>query len=270
MTETSAEPQPLTADNVTEQLRNLILNGALGVGVQLKQEFLAKQFGVSRIPVREALRRLQAEGLVTHAPHQGSMVASRSIEELLETLDIRIGLETRALVLAIPNMDNKVFKQAEEIMREYDASESPRDWAELNLAFHMCLYRPCDRPRLLKQIELLVRGIDVHLRAHQSYAAGRKSPQNEHRAILDACIARDKTLARELLEVHIEHTQMALLAEQERSKAPYQPIPGFAIRKARAETARSKLTSTAGPKDKDTDSARKSRRPRASIIQKTN
>ncbi|BEP62119.1 GntR family transcriptional regulator [Variovorax sp. V213] len=225
MTETSPSSQPLSAESVTEKLRALILDGAIGVGVQLKQEILAKRFGVSRIPIREALKRLEAEGLVTHAPHQGSVVASLSIDELLETLDIRIGLETRALVLAIPNMTNKVFKQAEIIMKRYDASETPREWADLNLEFHLCLYQPCVRPRLLKEIEQLVRGIDVHLRAHQSYAAGRKSPQSEHRAILDACMSRDTDLARDLLEAHIEHTQSALLEEQQRGRSTQGPFP---------------------------------------------
>jgi DNA-binding GntR family transcriptional regulator len=219
MTETSTHPSPLTADSVTDQLRGLILDGSFGIGVQLKQEVLARRFGVSRIPVREALKRLEAEGLVSHAPHQGSVVASRSIQELLETLDIRAGLESRALVLAIPLMTPAVFKKAQGIIARYDASDAPREWTELNFEFHMCLYRPCGRPRLLSAIENLVRSIDIHLRAHQSYAAGRKSPQDEHRAILDACIARNAALARDLLESHIEHTQGVLRQEQEAARA---------------------------------------------------
>jgi DNA-binding GntR family transcriptional regulator len=200
----------LSADSVTSALRDMILTGSLGLGVQLKQEALAKRFGVSRIPVREALKRLQAEGLVQHTPHQGSIVATQSVPELLETLDIRIGLETRALKLAIPLMKATDHKAAREIMAKYDASESPLEWAELNLEFHLCLYRPCGRPRLLKMIEEIVRGIGIHLRAQQSYKAGRKSPQSEHREILRACVARDIPLAIELLEKHIEHTQRAL------------------------------------------------------------
>lgn len=154
----------------------MILTGSLGLGVQLKQEALAKRFGVSRIPVREALKRLQAEGLVQHTPHQGSIVATQFVPELLETLDIRIGLETRALKLAIPLMKTADHKAAREIMARYDASDSPLEWAELNLEFHLCLYRACGRPRLLKMIEEIVRGIGIHLRAQQSYKAGRKSP----------------------------------------------------------------------------------------------
>lgn len=201
----------LSADSVTSAIKDMILTGELGIGVQLKQEALAKRFGVSRLPVREALKRLEAEGLVEHTPHQGSVVASQSIPELLETLDIRIGLECRALKLAIPLMKASDHKEARAIMARYDASESPLEWTELNLEFHLCLYRPCGRPRLLRMIEELVRGISIHLRAQQSYKAGQKSPQSEHREILKACIAKNVDLATQLLETHIEHTQLALL-----------------------------------------------------------
>src|SRR6188508_2704962 len=94
----------LSADTVTESLRALILDGTLGAGLQLRQEDLAKRFGVSRIPVREALGRLQAEGLVEHFANRGSIVAGRTVEDLVETLDIRIALETRALRLAMPHL----------------------------------------------------------------------------------------------------------------------------------------------------------------------
>ncbi|WP_077000444.1 GntR family transcriptional regulator [Variovorax sp. KK3] len=206
----SAGEVVLSADAVTDTLRDMILSGMLGIGVQLKQEALAKRFGVSRIPIREALNRLQAEGLIDHTPHQGSIVASRSIPELIEILDIRIGLETRALSLAIPRMKTGDHKKAREIIARYDGSESPVEWSELNLEFHLCLYAPCGRPKLLKMIEEIVRGIGVHLRAQQSYKSGRKTPQAEHREILKACIAKDVAGAVTLLETHIEHTQRAL------------------------------------------------------------
>lgn len=200
----------LSADAVTDALRDMILSGAAPVGVQLKQEDLARRFGVSRIPVREALKRLQAEGLVDHTPHCGSIVATQSVPELLESLDIRIGLETRALQLAIPNMKPADHKAARDVMKRYDGSESPREWSELNLEFHLALYRPCGRPRLLRMVEDHVRGIGLHLRALQSSKVGRKEPQDEHRRILQACVAKDVALAVSLLQKHIENTQSAL------------------------------------------------------------
>ena len=105
----------LSADTVADSLRELILDGTLGVGLQLRQEELARRFGVSRIPVREALGRLQAEGLVEHFANRGSVVAGRSVEDLLETLDIRIALESRALRLSLPNLTARDFKAAREV-----------------------------------------------------------------------------------------------------------------------------------------------------------
>lgn len=206
----SAGEQVLSADAVTDALRDLILTGQLGIGVQLKQQALAERFGVSRIPVREALKRLEAEGLIAHKAHQGSTVAAQSVPELVEALDIRIGLETRALKLAIPLMKPADFRAAKEIMARYEGSESPQEWADLNLEFHMALYRPCGRAKLLKMIEESVRGIGRHMRAMQSYKVGRKAPQTEHKLILKACMDKDIALAVGLLETHIEHTQLAL------------------------------------------------------------
>jgi DNA-binding GntR family transcriptional regulator len=202
----------LAADAVTQSLRALILDGTLGVGLQLRQEDLAKRFGVSRIPVREALGRLQAEGLVEHFADRGSIVAGRTVDDLLETLDIRIALETRALRLAIPNLTAADFKAAREVMRRYDASQSPRQWTELNLEFHLVLYRPCGRARLVRMIEDLVRGISIHLRQYISHTVGRRNPQAEHKDLLRACIARDADLAVQLTEDHIERTKASLMA----------------------------------------------------------
>ena len=200
----------LSADSVTDAIRQLIMNGELGIGVQLKQQALAERFGVSRIPVREALKRLEAEGLVVHRAHQGSTVAGQSVQELIEALDIRIGLETRALKLAIPHMRATDFRIAKKIMARYDGSESPQEWSELNLEFHMTLYKPCGRARLLKMIEEGVRGISRQMRVMQSYKLGRKAPQTEHEMLLQACKAGDVTGAVSILEKHIETTQSVL------------------------------------------------------------
>jgi DNA-binding GntR family transcriptional regulator len=202
----------LSADTVTESLRALILDGTLGSGLQLRQEDLARRFGVSRIPVREALGRLQVEGLVEHVANRGSVVASRSIDDLLETLDIRIALETRAIMLALPHLAASDLRNAREVMRRYDESDSPRQWTELNLEFHLTLYRPCGRPRLVRMIEELVRGISTHLRQHISHTVGRRNPQAEHKDILKACVDRNADLAAKLTEQHIERTKAALSA----------------------------------------------------------
>lgn len=200
----------LTADAVTDELRSLILSGVYAVGVQLKQEALARRFGVSRFPIRQALKRLEAEGLVAHTPFAGSVVASQSLSDLIETLDIRIALETRALELAIPHLTSVDFQAVDDIMERYDRSELPREWSDLNLEFHLRLYQPSQRPKLVRMIEEIVRSVDAQLRVQQSYRLGRKSPQSEHRAIVAACRRADVQTAIGLLKEHIRHTQQAL------------------------------------------------------------
>lgn len=200
-----------TADGIAQTLREAILQGHIGIGVQLKQEALAKRFGVSRLPIREALSKLEAQGLVRHVARQGSVVASKSIDELVEILDIRIALETRALRLALPRLTEADFAAAQAVLQRYEASEVPRDWAELNLEFHSILYRACNRPTLLRMIADTVKGIDIHLRVLQSYSVGRKSSMADHAHILHACQVGDTQGAIDLLEAHIAHTQSALL-----------------------------------------------------------
>lgn len=195
---------------IVDALRESILDGVLAPGMQVRQELLAEEFGVSRVPVREALRQLEAEGLIQSELHKGAFVASRSIEEVVEMLDIRIGLETRALALALPNFDAATVQAAERLLAQYDGSESPQQWRDLNLAFHLCLYRPCGRPRLVKMIEDLVLGTHRFLRTYVSATLGRTDPQAEHRELLALCAAGDAPAALHALQTHIEHTQAAL------------------------------------------------------------
>src|SRR3954469_589073 len=116
-----AQPSKSSApDLVRDGLRKAIFAGDLVAGTQLRQDELASRFGTSRIPVREALRQLESEGLVTLHPNRGAAVSSVSLEDVLELLEIRIGLECRALKLAIPNMVAADFDLAAEILRGYD------------------------------------------------------------------------------------------------------------------------------------------------------
>jgi len=207
-----AEPISL---KIVRALRHDILNGVLPPGLQIRQEALADQYGVSRVPVREALRQLEAEGLVASELHRGAFVSSRSLDELEEMLDIRIALESRALKLAIPNMTPAVISQAESVLARYDGSENPEEWRDLNMSFHMTLYRPCGRSRLLKMIEDAVLVNHQFLRTYISVTVGRAGPQADHHRILQACAAQDAKRAVRLLEAHIEKTRAVLRRKQQ-------------------------------------------------------
>jgi DNA-binding GntR family transcriptional regulator len=195
---------------IVESLREEILDGALAPGMQIRQELVAEQFGVSRVPVREALRQLEAEGLIQSELHRGAFVATRSLDEVIEMLDIRIGLEVRALKLALVHIDRETLLEAEGILDRYDKSATPQEWRDLNLAFHLCLYRRSNRPRLVKMIEDLMLGTDRFLRAYISATVGREGPQGDHRQLLALCAGRSKAAALRLLEAHIETTKAAL------------------------------------------------------------
>ena len=198
------------AFQIVRSLRDDILNGVLPQGIQIRQEALAEQFGVSRVPVREALRQLETEGLVTTELHKGAFVSSRTLEEIEEMLDVRIALETRALKLAIPNLTREILARARKILDIYDRSDEPQQWRDLNLSFHITLYTACGRPRLVKMIEDVQLMNSHFMRTYISATVGRTGAQAEHREILDACAAGDSRRALRLLETHIEHTRTAL------------------------------------------------------------
>jgi DNA-binding GntR family transcriptional regulator len=199
-----------TSVRIVDALRERILDGELPPGLQVRQEALAEQFGVSRVPVREALRQLEAEGLIHSELHKGAFVSSLSPDEVIEMLDIRAGLELRALKLALPNFGRPHAKEAERILKRYDGSESPREWRDFNLAFHLALYRPCNRPRLVKMIEDVALGTHRFLRTYISAAVGRDHPQSEHHRLLELCVAGSTGAALRLLESHIERTKAVL------------------------------------------------------------
>jgi DNA-binding GntR family transcriptional regulator len=202
----------LTSDQITLILRKRIYDGILAGGLALKQEELASEFGVSRNPVRESLKILKIEGLVRHEAPHGAVVVKHSIADVIEMLDIRIGLETRALKLAIPNLSNAQVHYAAAILAKYDASSKPSEWSDLNLEFHLALYRAANRPLLLKMIEDLVLGTRRYTRVFISQTLGRDGPQEDHHALLAAFKKRDTATAVKLLEAHIMETQKALLA----------------------------------------------------------
>src|SRR5215831_6943779 len=133
-----------------EALRGRILAGELKEGSQLRQEVLAAELGVSRIPLREALRLLEGEGLVTIVPHRGAVVSVLSPEEIGELFDLRVLIEPDLIRRAIPNMTAEDLREAEDTLAGYKSAFAQRNvesWGSLNTRFHTVLYRAAGRPR---------------------------------------------------------------------------------------------------------------------------
>ncbi len=210
----TTEPKRPAPEVVRDAVREAILNGTMPEGTQLRQDELAEQFGTSRIPVREALRQLETEGLVKIEPNRGAIVTSLSVTDVLEMLDIRIALECHALRLALPNMAEEDLTLASEILESYNREPDPASWGPMNWRFHWTLYAPCQRPRLLTMIEANYGHVNRFVRTQVSLAAGKERPQREHQRLLEFCRNGRIEEAVSLLEAHIEQTQKSVRASQ--------------------------------------------------------
>ena len=162
---------------VTAALRREIIAGTFPPGLELRQEDLALRYGTSRIPVREALRVLQAEGLVTYEINRGATVAGLSLVDAMEILEVRIALECHALRLAVPKLVDAESDAANEVLCEYDAAPEAYQWAQMNWRFHSLLYAPCDCPRLLEAIEENYNHFSRFDRQQVSVISGKERPQ---------------------------------------------------------------------------------------------
>lgn len=191
-------------------LRESILSGELSAGTQLKQEELAGRFNVSMSALREALKSLEAEGLVEFYPNKGAIVTELSAEEVQEIFDIRLFLELGAIELTVPNLTEADVKAASEILAAIDAEEHSTRWGELNWQFHEVLYRPANRPKLLSLIQTMHNNVERYMRLYLSTMHYQKVSQQEHRAILAACAGGDVNRAQLLLREHITTASVRL------------------------------------------------------------
>ncbi|MEM9775809.1 MAG: GntR family transcriptional regulator [Chloroflexota bacterium] len=197
-----------TADLVADALRTSIMKGNLRGGHALRQEELAAQYGVSKIPVREALFQLQSEGLVDFIPGRGAMVSQLSPADANEIYVMRIALEQVALRTAIPNLQASDFIKAESALKQIDAGPSQQDlgdptsWGRLNWEFHTTLYKPAGMPRLLDTLKMWQTNVARYFFVYQEIAYREKS-NAEHWEILEACQQKDADLACNLLAEHL-------------------------------------------------------------------
>ena len=209
----SPHPAPVIAkESIADSLRADILRGNLKSGQALKQDEIAAQFGISKIPVREALIQLKAEGLVNFYPNRGAFVSELSAAEADEIYVMRIALETAVLARAIPNLTVAQLKHAEEILNAIDQEENIAKWGELNWEFHATLYAPASLPRLMDTIKALHTNIARYLVLYLAGMAYQKKSQKEHRAILAACRHGETEKAVTYLEGHLRDASKALVA----------------------------------------------------------
>jgi DNA-binding GntR family transcriptional regulator len=216
-------------------LRERILRGDYPEGEPLRQDALADQLGVSRIPVREALRQLEAEGLVTFNPHRGAVVSSLSLDEIDELFELRAEIECDLLRRAIPKMNDEQLERANEVLDEFQdalrAGEATR-WGPLNWHFHAALHAPAERNFTMGVLQKLHQHSDRYFRMQVLLTHGGNRANEEHREIIGAVARKDITDACRLMQAHIlgaGSSLRALLQEQRGSGARRRAVPRISL-----------------------------------------
>lgn len=199
---------------VADELRKRILDGSFPAGAQLRQDALAEEFGVSRIPVREALMQLEAEGLVKIHPHRGAIVPELSLSEINELFELRALLEPRLLMASAPRLTAEDYAHLNGILTEYSEELRAKHvgrWGELNTEFHTRLYRHAGQPRAMGIVGNLLQECDRHTRLQLSFAGGMERAEREHAELVSLCSSGKIEQACKLLAQHIEHVGKSLL-----------------------------------------------------------
>ncbi len=204
-----------TALALAAALRGQLSEGRWAPGAALRQAELAAEFGVSRIPVREALNQLQAEGLVVIEPNRGAFVPRHSPGEVDEIFDLRISLEGDALRRAVPQHTPATIRRLEAIQRELDHATLPADWLRHDRDFHETLYAPCGRRRTLDLIAGLRRAVERVYVARLSPESRREGWHDEHHWLIEAVRNGEAERAVALLCAHLEATRRLALSSLE-------------------------------------------------------
>jgi len=210
-------PQPLPhrtlSAAIVEQLRQAILDGTYPAGRQLRQDALADAYKVSRIPVREALFQLEAEGLVRIEPHKGAVVSAFSREEIDDVFDLRVLLEPRLLAPSVRRMGEADLDAAAALDAAFAQAVHAGDvarWGELNARFHLSLYRHAPQPRTLAIVTSLLQTSDRFTRLQMNREPAMTRAENEHHRLLGLCRERKVEKACEYLAGHIEKVRRDL------------------------------------------------------------
>ncbi len=197
-------PAHLARSVIEESLRNAILDGRLPYGTALRQQALAALFGVSRMPVREALRQLESQGLLKVVQYKGAVVASLVEDDSLETYELRFLLEAQALRLSLPLLSDEDFKTASDCIDSLEAETDFEKIGTLNRLFHQALYSKAPNKKLLALIENGLVEEERFLRFNLEKMGVGKLCQDDHRALLRHAKARDVEGCIKELEQHLQ------------------------------------------------------------------
>jgi DNA-binding GntR family transcriptional regulator len=197
------------SERTFNELKAAIVSGELAPGTRLRIGELAKALDVSPMPVRDAVRRLEALGLVEHVPHRGATVSTRAPHELLDLVRARLAVEPAATALAAGVFAHEHFLAAEAALQDYERAARRDDIGAVSAAdqaFHFAIYEAAGSPWFLRLIRPLWESAELYRRTGQPGKYGFDEREEEHSMILAACVAQDEALARERMAHHLKRS----------------------------------------------------------------
>lgn len=210
-------PKKATAqETVLKSVRKMLATGKLKPGQQIIQDALAARLGVSRVPVREALKTLQAEGRVVHDPHRGYFVASLNVDDLTEIYQLRAILEDEALRVGIPNATPSDVAAIKGFHEEGIAAGLKSDvtqMAAFNRKFHLAIYRLCHQERLISMIENLWDSLDAYRVLFLNDSGNRDRTNDDHSQMIQAVKQKDVKESLKIQALHREHALKVIKAQ---------------------------------------------------------
>jgi DNA-binding GntR family transcriptional regulator len=235
----AAEERRALVDKLASQLHARVLSGELPSGTRLRQEALAEEFGVSRTPVREALRKLEAGGLVELQPHRGAVVRGLSPREIRDAYEVRAALEALAARLAAERINREQLQRLNHVQGEFRTAlertiakrrggrevgvRELRRWANANDDFHQTIHEASGNEVLAGTLAQLARNFprDLSRLVVSESSAMLEANVREHETILDALSRHDSEAAYELMQRHVARAgSLVTLRVEQRSAGP--------------------------------------------------
>jgi len=203
---------------IAEQLRQDIYNRKFEFGERLIEADLAERFDVSRSTIREALKILEQEELITSKARKGTFINEFTEKDLDELTEVRLMIETTAFVKAMNNLKNNHFQDLEAIINKMEKEAENDDWNQLfnlDMEFHQYVINQCGNSRMIKIYESIGVQIRVYLAHLDKYYTSPKSFYKEHRELLDVIKKKDKELIMNQISNHIDYVEEKLLRKKD-------------------------------------------------------
>jgi DNA-binding GntR family transcriptional regulator len=223
--ETGLRPEDgrLLSEKIATEIRSAVLSGEMRPGMRIRQELLAAPFGASRIPVREALKQLENEGLVVLAPNRGAWIADVNSEESVEVYKIREAVEPLAIFESVPSLTDADIDSLDATVRELECVTTLEGYIQLDREFHLRTYSRARMPQLLAMVERFWNSTQ-HFRRQfvkEAFAKdGLPFSDPQHLLLMDAIRGRDAEAAQVLVRLHIRRTRLSIQAMEGTAARP--------------------------------------------------